>query len=74
MSCTLLSVLGGPEQLTVMGFVFWFIGVGITEMPVWLVCDCVKRVCEFYKVIDHLVCWLVIVYSVFLALIVISQW
>ena len=50
-------------ELGVMGFVFWFIVIEITETTMTGECDCVKE-CHFYNVISHLVCWLVIFYSI----------
>jgi hypothetical protein len=41
-----------------MVFVFHFIDVKIPEMVVWLAC-------VFRNVVDHLVSWLMIVYSVY---------
>jgi hypothetical protein len=53
-------------QLAAIGFLFHFTVVGIAEMLVWLVCVImlIMSKSEFYNLIDHLVCWLVIIYKV----------
>ena len=57
MSCTPLSIFRGPGGNDCDGFRFpvhrsW----KDSDVNVAGMCDCVKRVCEFYNVIDHMYC------------------